>query len=116
MRYLNKNKNIKMSSTNMIYGNGMYNENNHKNYNIYLKQKLPTIFNLELILKENFINNSSVIIHKNIIKKVGEFKLGKNEDYDYWLRSLKFTDNYFINLPLVYYDFSHGYGKNYIYD
>ena len=113
LRYLEKNKDIKMCSTNMIYGYGMYDSNNHKNYKIYLKQKLPNIFDLDLILKENYINNSSVIIHKSIIEKVGEFNLYKNEDYDYWKRSLKYTNNYFVNLPLVYYDMGHGGNKNY---
>jgi glycosyltransferase involved in cell wall biosynthesis len=85
--------NCKMCSTNM-YSNG----------NVYLKYNLPNILNFDIISEHNHICNSTVIIHRSIINKVGQFDIGKNEDWKYWLRALKYTDCLYIKTPLVYYE------------
>ena len=112
LNILNDNKNILFCSTNMLTGNGLYDST--KKYNIYQKN-MPNILKKEHIKLTNHINNSTVILHKKIINKVGEFILEKNEDWDYWKRSLEHTDCYYLKEPLVYYDIGHGNGKNYIY-
>ena len=101
-----------MCSTNMYAGNGLYNKN--KRYTkIILDKSIPTIINYNMIQNDNKILNSTVILHKNIINKVGEFDLGTGEDWTYWKKSLKYTDCYFINEPLVYYDSTHAGQKYY---
>jgi glycosyltransferase involved in cell wall biosynthesis len=110
---LSKYPQILLCSTNMFYGNGLYDKS--LNYPVYHTKSLPHIFDFNHISNCNNINNSTVIIHKSICQRVGEFKLGNTEDYDYWLRSLKFTDCLYINEPLIYYDLGHAGKKNYIY-
>ena len=56
------------------------------------------------VLLNNYISNSSIIIHKNIIDKVGLFFSNKNENHEYWLKALKYTNCIFIDKPLLYYD------------
>jgi len=115
MKVLKENKKILMSSTNMFLGDGgLYNKN--KKYALMISRKLPNIFEMKMIETENLILNSTVILHKNIIDKVGEFDLGTNEDWKYWKRTLKYTNCYYIDEPLVYYDTYHADGKNYVYD
>ena len=66
----------------------------------------------------------SVIIHKDIIEKIGrqlEIKMGWAEingqnihiDYEYWLRALKYTDSVYLEDICFYYDNEHGDGQNY---
>jgi len=98
-------------STNMNIGRGFWTP--ERQTKLYHNKILPDFFDYNTIKKTNFINTSSVIIHKSIIQKVGEFNLGKNEDYDYWLRALKFTNCLYLSQPLVYYDINHGSGKQY---
>ena len=105
---------ILMCSSNMITGHGIYTGTG--NYKLYHNIILPNIFDINSISKINYINNSSVIIHKSICQKVGEFKLGNSEDYDYWLRSLQYTRCLYIPIPLLYYDLGHAGQKNYIYN
>jgi glycosyltransferase involved in cell wall biosynthesis len=114
MEVLKENPGIFMSSTNMYMGYGMY-DKNKKYTDIMLKENIPTIIKLETIKNGNKILNSTVILHRNIINKVGEFDLGKNEDWEYWKKAMKYTDCYFINEPLVYYDDNHAGQKNYEY-
>jgi glycosyltransferase involved in cell wall biosynthesis len=113
LNYLDEHHDIKMCSSNMIIGYETYNINNHNKYCLYFTQQLPKIFDLNTISNVNYINNSSVLIHSSLIKKVGEFKLGNTEDYDYWKRCLKYTNNLYIDLPLIYYDMSHNGGSYY---
>jgi glycosyltransferase involved in cell wall biosynthesis len=101
MNYINYYKE-QMCSTNMfVEGNKPY------------LNPLPNILKLEDILERNYINTSSVVISKALMDKVGEFKVGVNEDYDYWKRAMLHTNNIYINTPLVYYDINHGNGIHY---
>jgi glycosyltransferase involved in cell wall biosynthesis len=109
---LSKFPHLLICSSNMFAGNGLYDHT--LTYSLYHNKPLPNIFDLKHIQGCNDINNSTVIIHKSICDRVGEFKLGINEDYDYWLRSLKYTNCLYIDKPLIYYDLGHGGNKNYI--
>jgi len=114
IKILNQIPNIFMCSTNMYIGDGLYDKN--KIYtNTILHKSIPNIINFKMIQNDNKILNSTVILHRNIINKVGEFDLGKNEDWEYWKKAMKYTDCYFINEPLVYYDNNHAGQKNYVY-
>ena len=55
------------------------------------------------ILHSNLICNSTVIMHRTLVEKVGEFKGVPYEDLDYWLRALLITNCFYINKPLTYY-------------
>lgn len=98
-----KASNCKMCSTNMT--KIKYINNELLNCGSYFNEDafMPKQFNLFDIKRTNYINNSSVIIHKSILDKCGEFSLGKNEDYDMWLRALIYTNCAYIKEPLVYY-------------
>ena len=56
----------------------------------------------DLLMNGNAINNSSVVVRKSVINKVGLLSEDKNliawEDYEYWLRISKIT-NQFLRVP-----------------
>ena len=137
-----KKSGCKMSSTDGLIGNGIYDENKkYKKYNaerkyttiqnIYrgknsdlLEDGFPQIWTLDFLKIYNCIIACSVIIHKDIIKKIGkkkEIKMGgtkiNNEivhiDYDYWLRALEHTNSVYVDDVCFYYDGGHGDGQNY---
>ena len=123
----------KMSSTDGLIGNGVYDKNKkYKKYNgehfyrilqnIYRKTKsnllekgFPEIWNLEFLKIHNCIICSSVILNKEILDKINNFKNMKppGEDYDCWLRALNYTDSIYINDVCVHYDSGHGDGQHY---
>ena len=132
----------KMSTTEGLIGNGPYTlDLSYQKYNseyyydclksIYKKHNsnlldkgFPKIWNYDFIKVHNCIIASSVIIHKDIIKKIGKQRVIKmggcvinnkiiHIDYDYWLRALYLTNSVYINEPCVYYDNGHADGQNY---
>ena len=127
------NSNCKMSSTDGLIGNGIYNPDikykkyNAENYykclqNIYksrnsnlLENGFPDIWNLEFIKIHNCIICSSVIIEKSILDIINNMQLVPNgqEDYNCWLSALKHTDLVYIKDICFYYDLGHGDGQNY---
>lgn len=137
-----KETGCKMSSTDGFIGKGMYNPNKkYKKYNaeyvykevqnIYkrngsslLDNGFPKIWTPEFLKINNCIIACSVIIHKDIIDKIGkqlEIKMGGtlingkivHIDYEYWLRALNHTNCVYVNEVCVYYDSGHGSGKKY---
>ena len=140
-----KKTGCKMSCTEGIAGNGMYNKNKvyeklisnihyelvKQYHHIPLgdlfgnrKYIIPNIWTYDFLKKYNFMIACSVVIHKDIIKKIGkqlEIKMGGTKingeivhiDYDYWLRVLKHTNCVFLPQVCVYYDLGHGGGKKY---
>ena len=89
-----------------------------------LDNGFPQIWNLDFLKIHNCIVACSVIIHKDIIKKIGkqrEIKMGGEKignvivytDYDYWLKALEHTNCVYVNDICFYYDDGHGDGKNY---
>lgn len=128
-----KQTGCKMSSTDGLIGNGCYNINkkykkfNAEHYYTYLKDKytiknrnflengfLPKIWTLEFLKINNSMICSSVILDREIIDKVGKFIIAReSEDYDYWLRALKYTNSVYVSDICFYYDSGHGDGQNY---
>jgi glycosyltransferase involved in cell wall biosynthesis len=123
----------KMSSTDGLYGNGVYNST--KKYPIYnaqhyyntlqtiyrdkgsnlLDNGFPTIWNVDFLKIHNCMICSSVMIEKEILDKINNFKNMKppGEDYDCWLRALEHTNSVYVKYVCFYYDGGHGYGQNY---
>lgn len=69
----------------------------------YFTQELPSIFNRGIIERSNYINNSTVMVHRTVIDKVGRFRPEKYEDWEYWKRVLNHVDCLYLSEPLVYY-------------
>ena len=120
----------KMSSTEGLHGRGVfdprktygkYNSEIHidilrsifrkKNYDL---QDFPEIWTKDFVKIHNCMICSSVILEREIIDKTGKFIVAKTgEDYEYWLRALKFTSSVYVSDASVYYDAGHGAGQNY---
>lgn len=127
-----KNTNCKLSCTEALIGNGIYNSTT--NYSHYLSQYsknwichlynkigidlqsgLPNIWDLKFMQTNNCVICSSVVIEKDTLTKINCFQDTKppGEDYACWLRALHHTNCVYLNEPLVYYDAGHGDGQNY---
>ncbi len=125
---------LKMSSTDALIGNGVYDKkleyesflNDYyykkikksvfRNYFIYRFKKLiyPDIFTKEFISTVNPIITSTVLLETDLVKQLNGFRnLPYAADYDLWRGVLQFTDCQYIDKPLIYYDNSHGYGREY---
>lgn len=124
----------KMSCTEGLIGFGVYEESKkYLKYNsekhlktlqqIFKKAKkpnlimkgFPTIWKPELLKIHNLVICSSFIMHREIYEIVGNMKLINNgEDYEYWLRCLKYGNIVYVEEPCVYYDDGHGDGQNYL--
>lgn len=122
----------KMSSTEGYHGEGIFNPlhkyklyNREEHFNILrkiyirktqkdiLQNGFPKIWNYFFLKIHNCMITSSIIIEKNIIEKVGKMCLKRTgEDYEYWLRALKYTNCVYIDQPCIYYDNKHGDGNN----
>jgi hypothetical protein len=77
-------------------------------------KELPDIFDKKFLSRHNFCINSSVIIEKSIIDKIGFFPYKSvGEDYSYWLKAVEHTNCAFVKEPLMYYDMKHGNGSQY---
>ena len=123
--------NYLFSSTEGYYGEGVFDKNtsyelynNEKFYKILKKKyrrsgflnqgKFPKVWNFDFISIHNSIILSSVIVEKELFKRLGGFRgLPVRADHDCWLGLLKLTDLLYIDVPLFYYDGFHGKGKNY---
>ena len=127
-----KETGCKMSSTDGLIGYGVYDYTKlYKKYNaeyyfntlknIYhnkgsnlLDYDFPEIWNLDFLKIHNCVICSSVLIEKEILDKVNNFKnINTGEDYDCWLKSLQHTNSVYIKDICFYYDDNHGYGQNY---
>ena len=121
-------------STDALIGNGRYDKKSsypsflnkfyyeknkkllYRNYFISRLKKLeyPEKFTKEFLTTLNPIITSSVVIKKSLLVKLGGFRnLPYAADYDLWRAALQFTDCLFLNETLVYYDNSHGFGREY---
>ena len=127
-----KHENLKMCCSDALLGRGPYNKKEkhpwynkdtmrHALYNKHYKTKfkhskgeLPAIWSKSFLKIHNCAILSTMMITRDIFKKVGLFSVRRSgdEDYDYWLRCLKHTSCIYIDEPLAYYDNSHGHGQN----
>jgi len=121
------------SCTDGYLGFGEYNKDeNYKRYNrekyfniiknIYIrkgkgelmKNGFPKIWNEEFMKVHNCCIASSVMIHKDLIKKIGYFSNDLwASDYKYWLKAIRHTNLVYLDEPLIYFDSNHGDGQNY---
>ncbi len=128
-----KETGCKMSSTDGLFGFGVYNANqkyiiyNAENcyntlQNIYrskgfnvLDNGFPRIWNLDFLKIHNCVICSSVIVEKEILNKVDNFTIMEppGEDYNCWLKVLEYTNSVYVQDICFYYDGGHGYGQNY---
>jgi glycosyltransferase involved in cell wall biosynthesis len=137
-----KESGCKMSSTDGLIGHGVYDSTQkYQKYNaehcyytlqhIYrskgsslLDAGFPKIWTLDFLKIHNCIIACSVIIHRDVISKIGkklEIKMGGalvddkivHIDYDYWLRALEHCNCVYVEDTCVYYDCGHGAGQNY---
>jgi teichuronic acid biosynthesis glycosyltransferase TuaG len=99
--------NCEMSSTNMKYWS-----NSSNTFNLYHPSSFTIgtelesdihLFTCDDIESVNYINNSSVVISKKVVDKVGLFNVVDYEDYDYWKRALMYTNCLYVHKPLVLY-------------
>ncbi len=128
-----KKSGCRMSSTDGLIGNCVYDKNKqYKKYNaehyyrtlqnIYrnkksnlLKNGFPNIWTLRFLRIHNCIICSSVLIARDILIKINNFKnvVNGREDYDCWLRALRHTNSVYVTDVCFYYDLGHGDGQNY---
>ena len=126
-----KKSGCKMSSTDGLRGNGVFNSTkSYKKYNaeyhykslqnIYrrknsdlLENGFPQIWTLDFLKIHNCVINSSVIVDKNILVKVGMVPYNRRgQDYQCWLKVLEHTNSIYITDVCFYYDMGHGDGPN----
>lgn len=126
-----KKTDCKMSSTDGLFGLGIYNENELEKYkknkqmryrkikkihrrakSEYLENGFPKIWTYDFLKIHNCVVNSSVIVDKNILVKVGMVPYDRRgQDYKCWLNVLKHTDSVYVTDICFYYDKKHGRGK-----
>tara|TARA_B100000524_G_scaffold326620_1_gene210223 strand:- start:1571 stop:2314 length:744 start_codon:yes stop_codon:yes gene_type:complete len=90
-----------------------YNSQKHFNClkNIYIKNGIdllkgfPKIWDLDFVQIHNCIITSSVIVKKDLLKKINYMKNLPNgkEDYDCWKRLLEYSNCVYINKPCFFY-------------
>ena len=75
----------------------------------------PTIWNREFMKVHNLMIVSSVVIEKDLLTQINNFKDIKTgeEDYDCWMRALEHTDSVYLKGIYFHYDLGHGDGKQY---
>lgn len=116
---LMKKWNYQICSSNMFIGNGTYRKDIDKHR--YFKdsnfgKKLDDLcyeLDMKCLSSGNYVNNSSVILHRSILDKVGIFKDIQYEDYDLWKRIVQYYNILYISECLVYYDMGHAGGIHY---
>jgi glycosyltransferase involved in cell wall biosynthesis len=121
----------KMSSTDGLVGYGPHDPSKtYKKYNSencyepikkiytdknssFMNDGFPHIWTHEFIKVHNCIICSSVVLEKEVLDRIGNFKyLGHGkEDYDCWLRALETTSLVYVNDICFYYDDGHGDGQ-----
>ncbi|MDA7547858.1 glycosyltransferase family 2 protein [Acidimicrobiia bacterium] len=72
----------------------------------------PSIWTSKFIKIHNCIITSSVVVEKNLLDKIGNFRDIQSKklwaDWDCWLGLLTHTDSYYFSDPLLYYNLSDG--------
>ena len=133
----------KISCTEAYIGYGVYNPSQHywkynadyyyhqlkdiyiNNGSTTLEYGFPDIWDFTFLQIHNCALVSSVVIEKELLHKINNFEpmdenntqncdvwFGK-EDWNCWLRALEYTTMLYIKEPCIYYDNSHGDGRDY---
>ena len=128
-----KESGCKMACTDGYTGDGKYNpKGSYKLYNAevhlsilqgifrekgsdLLARGFPKVWNAEFLEIHNCVITSSVVIAKEVLDTIGNFReiAPPGEDYDCWKRAVKHTDIVYVEEPCFYYDNSHGDGRQY---
>ena len=128
-----KENDCKMSCTDGLMGRGIYdNTKTYKKYNkehyfntlkrIYKQRNsplmddgFPIVWTPAFFKVHNCAICSSVMVDKEILDKIDNFKNKKppGEDYDCWLRAIQHTNCAYVDESCMYYDSGHGDGQNY---
>jgi teichuronic acid biosynthesis glycosyltransferase TuaG len=116
---LMKELNKQACCTNMLLGSGLDDSTYIEPYfktivGKNINQNL-SIIDSEILQQSNVVNNSTVVLHKNIIEKIGLQKLVFYEDYEYWKLAVNHTDFIYLHVPTVGYDANHAGGSQYLY-
>jgi glycosyltransferase involved in cell wall biosynthesis len=121
-----KEKSFNLCATDVYTGHGPYDDS--KNYVRYSEDRckqyilnriglpeIPDVYTFDVLIRNNCIINSSVMLTRDLIFKLNGYRSLKNgdEDYDLWLRAVTITPCYNCKIPLGYYDLGHGDGQNY---
>ena len=76
------------------------------------KFEYPSIWTSKFIKIHNCIITSSVVVEKNLLNKIGNFRDIQSKklwsDWDCWLGLLTHTDCYYFSEPLLYYNLDDG--------
>lgn len=93
-----------MCSTNFVISEQAYTDGAEQQcpLGLVLGHRLPLRLDKSLIRRENFIMNSSVVLHRSLLQHAA-FRVGKHEDWRFWLDLLEFTECLYLNEPLVFY-------------
>jgi glycosyltransferase involved in cell wall biosynthesis len=82
------------------------------------KFKYPSIWTSKFIKIHNCIITSSVVVEKNLLNKIGNFRDIQNKkifaEWDCWLGLLTHTDCYYFSEPLLYYNLNTGQNINHL--
>ena len=80
------------------------------------KFEYPSIWTSKFIKIHNCIITSSVVVEKNLLNKIGNFRDIQSKklwsDWDCWLGLLTHTDCYYFSEPLLYYNLDDGLNYN----
>lgn len=80
------------------------------------KFEYPSIWTSKFIKIHNCIITSSVVVEKNLLNKIGNFRDIQSKklwsDWDCWLGLLTHTDCYYFSEPLLYYNLDDGLNSN----
>lgn len=81
----------------------------------FTRGSLPSVLSPELVQKINYVNNSTVLIHRSVVERTGSFRAVPYEDWDYWKRTGESV--LYLDEPLVNYTVSTAYErkKDYVY-
>jgi len=106
-------------SSNYIKGEGMY-DGAIKTYrkgmaidNNYLQPIDKAVYDVK---ERKFVYTltSTVMMRREVIDRVGMFKMVDAEDWDLWNRVFEVERFLFIDLVLIYYDLNHAGGRHYV--
>lgn len=117
--YFMKKYNYNGCSSNYIKGNGSYNNTiTDFRKGLYLDQNVLKELDRDVYhvgaKKFAYTLTSTVILRKDIVEKLGMFRMVDAEDWDLWNRFYQIDKFLFLDITLMYYDLKHAGGRNYI--